>query len=74
MKLFKQRTEKQLNQQQQDMAGKIATGILNGQRKIADQLNRQTAGLSKKAWLWLLVGFCLTFGSYCTCLLVQAFK
>ncbi|MGM9475264.1 hypothetical protein ACS5PU_02495 [Pedobacter sp. GSP4] len=53
-------------------AEKVAAAILGGQRKLADYLNRRTAGFSSWRWRVLLLGFCLLFGSYSLYLLVAA--
>ncbi|MEO6520546.1 MAG: hypothetical protein ABIN91_02640 [Mucilaginibacter sp.] len=73
MSLFKKR-QQVLSPKQEQMAGKIAGGILLGQRKAADYLNQKMAHLSGKARLGLLIGFCAAFGCYFLFLLIRAFQ
>jgi len=71
MRIFKRKSNA-LSVRQEQRAGRIAGAILKKQRQAADYLNRQTAGISGKRWLILLILFCATFGSYCLYLLMQA--
>ncbi len=72
MRIFKKRPHL-LTARQEKTAGKIAGGILKGQRKAADYLNKKTADISGKRWMLLLMAFCAAFGSYCLYLLMQVF-
>jgi hypothetical protein len=72
MRIFKKHV-RELSAGQENRAEKIAGGILKGQRKAADYLNRKTASISGTSWKLLLMGFCLAFGSYCLYLIVRVF-
>jgi len=72
MRLFKKQVQP-LSAGQEQRAGKIAGCILKGQRKAADYLNRKTAGMPGRRLLFLLIGFCVAFGSYCLYLLLRVF-
>jgi predicted Zn-dependent protease with MMP-like domain len=74
MNLFKKSKDRALTERQVEKAGTIADRILKRQRKVADYLNHVTAGISRQHWIFLLVSFCLAFGTYCLLLLVQAFN
>ncbi|WP_256006787.1 hypothetical protein [Pedobacter deserti] len=71
MKLFKKGS--QLTAGQEGISRKLAGDLLMRQRRLADRLNRHTAGFSLRAWLWLLVVFCAGFGGYCLWLVIGAF-
>lgn len=75
MKLFtgRDKNPERRSQLQDRRALGIAVRILSRQRKIADYLNRKTAGVTAKGWLAMLIAFCTLFGSYCLWLLMQAF-
>lgn len=72
MKLFGKRWEK-LSPRQDVLAAELAGRIVRNQRRLADWLNRKTAGLTVRGWLLILVAFCIAFGSYCLWLLAEAF-
>jgi len=72
MKWFRKR--KTLSPEQENVARKIAEGILSRQRILADYLNQKTSGISACCWLCLLSGFCLLCGSYLLYLLAQVFN
>ncbi|KIA92248.1 hypothetical protein OC25_17580 [Pedobacter kyungheensis] len=69
---FSGKREKELENGQVRFAEKVAAGILGAQRRLADYLNRRTAGFSARRWRTLLLGFCLLFGSYTLYLLIAA--
>ena len=54
------------------IAEKIAQKIIDRQRILANYLNRKTRNISGKLWMAILITFCVTFGSYCTFLLIRA--
>lgn len=71
MSLFK-RKKAALNPSQQAAAQRIAGGIINRQKQLADYLNAKTSEISGRSWLGLLIGFCLVFGLYCLSLVLAA--
>lgn len=73
MNLFKKQKEKKLAAGQEKIAEGIAGRILKAQRRIADYLNGISRNWTPSRWKFLLVTFCLNFGSYCIYLLWQAF-
>jgi hypothetical protein len=73
MRIFKKH-HPALTRRQEQFAGKISDKMLRCQRKTADYLNRRTAGMSRRLWLFLLFVFCLAFGSYCLYLFIRAFQ
>jgi hypothetical protein len=72
MRLFTRGYDKQLRPEQEARAQRIAGGIIDRQKKLADYLNVKTSGISGSSWLWLLIGFCLVFGCYCLKLVLAA--
>lgn len=70
MRLFRQKV-RPLSARQEVIAGRIANGLLSGQRRLADYLNAKTAHLSGKVRLWLLLLFGIAFGCYCLYLMVS---
>jgi hypothetical protein len=73
MRWFKKRVVP-LSLGQERRAGRIADGVLKGQRKAADYLNVLVSGMSRRRLRWLLVLFCLVFGGYCLYLLIRVFN
>jgi len=71
MKLFK-RTKEAADHQV--LAQKIAENIIGKQQKIAGYLNAKTRNIPARTWLFILIGFCTIFGSYCAYLLITAFN
>jgi len=59
---------------QDELAQKIAGNIISRQQRIADFLNEKTKNFSPKFWLFALIAFCTTLGSYCLYLLISAFN
>jgi len=74
VKLFAKSRAARLTARQEALAGRIAAGITGRQRRLANWLNGKTATLPARTWIFLLLGFCLSFGMYCLYLLVSALK
>jgi hypothetical protein len=72
MRLFKKREKAPLSTGQQAAAQRIAEKLISGQKRLAGYLNTKTQGISGRGWLFLLIGFCLLFGSYCLQLILRA--
>jgi hypothetical protein len=71
MKLFKRNKEAK---DHEALALKIAGNIISKQQKLAVYLNAKTKNISAQTWLFILIGFCIVFGSYCAYLLIIAFN
>ena len=71
MKLFKRNKQAASHQV---LAQKIAGTIISKQQKIAGYLNAKTKNIPAKKWLFILIGFCILFGSYFAYLLLTAFN
>lgn len=71
MRLFK-RNKEAVNHDA--VAQKIARSIISKQQRIAGYLNAKTKNISARTWLFILIGFCIVFGSYCAYLLITAFN
>lgn len=71
MKLFKRKGTKISNEM---VARKIATGIINYQRHIADYLNQRARKWTCKFRVCFTIGGCLLFGLYFLCVLVKALQ
>ena len=71
MKLFKRNKEAASHEA---LVQKIAGNIIGKQHKLAGYLNAKTRNTPAKTWLFILIGFCIIFGSYCAYLLINAFN
>jgi amino acid permease len=69
MKLFKNINERMTSD---ELAQSISGSILAWQSRIAGYLNRKSKHLPGKTLLFILIGFCALFGSYCLYLLIGA--
>lgn len=72
MSLFKKDKNRSLTGRQEAVAQRIAEGIISRQKRAADYLNTKTQDISRRLWLWLLIGFSLLFGGYCLYLVTSA--
>ena len=63
MKLFSKNKAGNDSSRKEELASKIATGIIKTQTRIADYLNGKTKNLSGKAKLTLLILFCILFAA-----------
>jgi hypothetical protein len=72
MRLFRNRNQKAVNPRQEKLAAGIAGKIISWQRKTADHLNGQAAGLSPKGILLLLILFCVLFAAVNLYLLIHS--
>lgn len=71
MKFFRKRTPERT---QNTWSGRINQSVIKRQHKIADYLNRKASFLSAKALIFLLIIFCIVYGTYCLRLIFNAFN
>lgn len=62
-----------ISEAQVRIAGRIASGLLAVQRRLADRINGRVRQIPVAVQLILLVAFGLGFGIYCGYLLLRAF-